>query len=282
MRQKPQQGQPLSPLQHGIPAHVQHQVNIYLPGTPIKGYTNNAGSRMFLGIVLIIIGGIFIVGGLLLFLTLFSTGFSSLVLSGVAAVVTGLALFVNYGVVLIRRARRNRGAQVYLCTDGLLLIKNRGVEAIHWHQIIEIWQAFAVFSSYGRKSYMLNQFTLHRSDGAVLIVDAAFRGFSELVAEVERKVVSCLLPGALAAYHAGNAVSFGPISVHSQGISLNPEQRTLSWQELDKVKIATGLISFKGHSPLPLATVPTAQVPNACVFAALVSTVTDGQKLQSA
>jgi len=269
--------------QQFIPCEVQQLVNTYRLGTPIKEYKNKTGSLMFWGIIFIFLGVIFINFGLLLFLTLFSTGFSSLVIAGVALVVTGLAFFVNYGASLIRRAWRNRGAQVYLCTGGLLLIKDRGAEAMRWDQIAEIWRAFSEFYSYGRKYYVLRQFLLRRADGTVLTLDNAFRGFKEIGAAVEQQLVSRLLPGALAAYHAGQAVSFGPISVYAQGVSMNNGQRILSWNELDRVQIAQGVISFKKKGSIQaLATVPIARLPNACVFAALVSAVTNGQKLQLA
>jgi uncharacterized membrane protein len=287
MLQDPFQGQ-MQPVQgQVIPFDVHQLLSVYRLGTPKKEYTNNTGSKMLLGVLFIITGIIFTISGLLLLLLLFSPGASSavlVILAGTVSLVgTGLALFVNYGVSLIRRAQRNRGATVYLCTDGLLLIRGGGAEALRWDQIAEVWKVFTVITyNYGQKAYVLRQFLLRRSDGTTLVLDNAFYGFEEMGAEVEQQVVGRLLPGALAAYYAGHAVPFGPISVHSQGVSVNSGQKAFSWNELDKVRIADGVIYFKGPSLLPLATVPIAQIPNTSVFAALVSAVTNGQKLQPA
>ncbi|HLH62135.1 MAG TPA: DUF6585 family protein [Ktedonobacteraceae bacterium] len=120
---------------------------------------------------------------------------------------------------------------------------------------------------------------------SVLVLDNVFSRFKEIGAAVEQQVVSRFLPSVLAAYHKGNSVSFGPISAHWQGlsVSVNKEQKMLIWDELDKVKIVEGVIIFKKKGSLgAMAAVPMAQVPNACLFAALVDAVTNGQKLQLA
>ncbi|HLI05305.1 MAG TPA: DUF6585 family protein [Ktedonobacteraceae bacterium] len=283
MQQETQQGQVQTIQQQAISFDVYQLVNAYRLGTLIKEYKNNTGSKMVLGIVYIISGIICILIGLLLLLVVISSGLISLLFAAIPLVLTGLAFFLNYGRSLVRRARRNRGAGVYLCTDGLLCTKESGVDAIRWDQIAEIWQTFTEISYYGRKYYMLRQFLLRRPDGTVLVLDAVFRSFKEIGAAVEQQVVSRFLPGVLAAYHAGNTVSFGPISVHLQGmnVSVNNGQKMLTWDELDRVKIAEGIISIKKKgSLLAMTTVPMAQVPNVCLFAALVNAVTNGQKLQ--
>lgn len=285
MQQETQQGQVQAIQQQAISFDGYQLVNAYRLGTLIKEYKNNTGSKMVLGIVYIIAGIVCIISGLLLFLLIFSTSLIAWALAGVSLIVTGLAFFLNYGRSLVRRARCNRGARVYLCTEGLLSMKEGSVDVIRWDQLAEIWQAFTEFSSYGRKYYVLRQFLLRRSDGTVLVLDDVFRSFKEIGAAVEQRVVSRFLPGVLAAYHAGNTVSFGPICVHLQSVSVsvNNGQKMLTWDELDKVKIVEGVISFKKKGSLvAVAAVPMAQVPNVCLFAALVNAVTNGQKLQLA
>ena len=165
---KRSRGQLQTMQQQNLPFDVYQQVNAYRLGTLIKEYKNNTGSKMVLGIVCIISGIICILVGLLLLLVLISSGLIALLFAAIPLVLTGLAFFLNYGRSLVRRARRNRGAGVYLCTDGLLSIKESGVDAIRWDQIAEIWKTFTEISSSGRKYYMVCQFVLRRPDGTVL------------------------------------------------------------------------------------------------------------------
>ena len=259
-------------------------------GTVIQEYKSNTGSKMFWGIVLIAIGIILTALGLLLLPLLLSTGSVSAVLAVIALVVTlvvtGLAFFTKHGLAVTRRARRNRGAAVYLCTDGLLHIKNGGVEVIRWDQIAQVWRGYTVIlANYGQKAYMLRQFLLRRPDGITLILDNAFHRFKAMGAQIEQQVVSRLLPGALTACKTGYAVSFGPIAVQQQGVHIEPRKDLLCWQEIDRVRIAAGLIAFRKKGP-PLVTsvladVPLAKVPNACVLAALIEQLAPGRVIYS-
>ncbi|GAC1348491.1 MAG: hypothetical protein NVSMB27_16440 [Ktedonobacteraceae bacterium] len=248
-------------------------------GTVMQEYKSNTGSKMFWGIVLVTIGVILTVLGVLLLLVLFTTGFGSAVFAGIALVVTlvvtGLAFFINHGIAVIRRARRNRGAAVYLCADGLLHSKNGGVEVIRWDQIAQVWRVYTVvLANYGQKAYMLSQFLLRRPDGTALLLDNAFHRFKEMGAQIEQQVVNRLLPGALTACRSGYAVAFGPIAVQQQGVSVEPRKDLFSWNEIDKVRVAAGLITFRKKGPplvtSILATVPLGKVPNAGVLAALI------------
>src|SRR5690349_5056771 len=90
--------------QPGLAADAYALAQTYQVGTPVTEYKNNTATKTVLGITLSILGGLFLLFGLL---TLFAAGVSFF--TKIVLILISLSLLA-YGISQIRTARRNRGA----------------------------------------------------------------------------------------------------------------------------------------------------------------------------
>lgn len=240
----------------------------YQMGTVLREYKNTARTTMVLGIVLTVLGGASILGSLVLFL------YKGLLRGESYLLFLGLAL-LGYGISRMRAAGRNRGARVYLCTDGVMRVKAGEVEAIGWDHFTAVQKIFTSVQGIST----LNQYILYQTGKMPLVLDKTFDGFGELGAEIEREVTRHLLPGAIAAYEAGQAVSFGPVSATFQGLSVQEGRKTLPWEELGEVYVDKGFTTIKKRGALlTWEKLSVSQMLNLCVFIPLVKHIQEGSK----
>ena len=244
-------------------------------GTVVKEYKSKTLMKSILGVSLNSLGGIFILGGV---------GLAALVHT-LDSIRTGLFLAalglvaLSYGLYLTRTASRNKRAQIYVGTDGLLRIKGDQAEAIHWDQVAGVQQMFVQ----SRSNYFLRAYLLLRRDGSVLAIERSYQDFKELGKAIEEEVTRRLLPEALATYNTGGLVSFGAIQVSLQGISVQKQNgpKTLAWNEFNGYKVYDGRVKIKKRDArLVWETLLIPQVPNLCVLLALTQYITGGQTPQ--
>ncbi|SRR6266487_5212358 len=261
--------------QPGLAADTSTLAQTYQIGTPVTEYKNNTVTKTVLGITLSILGGLFVLFGLLTLFVARGSFFAKIVL-----ILLGLSLLA-YGISQIRTARRNRGARLYLCSDGVMRVQDGQGQAIRWDQISSIQKTFAEFSTRGQKSYLLKDYTLLRPDGTQLVLDNSFGKFKECGAAMEQQVTTRLLPGALAAFQSGQLLPFGPLGVSAQGVSVQNGQKVLSWGELKQIQVRNGELKVKKERAfLDWEIIPTSGMPNLCVLVALLNSITNGQKIK--
>lgn len=107
-----------------------------------------------------------------------------------------------------------------------------------------------------------------------MTLDDPFGDLEELGKAIEQHVTACLLPVALATYHAGSPIDFGWISVSQKGIRVGGSHKTLAWSALGSVQVSDGELRLESEDDDE--TINTADgVPNICVFEALVKIVKD-------
>ncbi len=243
-------------------------------GTVVKVYTSSALKKSLLGISLSVLGGAFILAGVA---AAALTHTLSSIRVGIYAVIFGLA-FLGFGLSQIRAASRNKRAQIHLGTDGLI-VKGNQAEAIRWDQLAAVQKIFTQLQN----NYFLRAYVLYRLDGSALALEKSYRDFKELGKAIEEEVTRRLLPGAIAAYDAGNPVSFGAIQVSLQGISVQQQKgpKTLAWDDFERIKVYDGRVRIKKRNArLTWETLLIPQVPNLCVLLALTEYITGGQTPQ--
>jgi hypothetical protein len=201
--------------------------------------------------------------------------------------VLGFLMFL-VGILLLFSGLRKRGMRIYLCTNGLMRLQDGRAETIRWDQITEVCKTFTVESSTTTSSfetatiqtYNLDRYVLRQADGQEMTLDDPFGDLEEFGKAIEQHVTECLLPVALATYHAGSPIDFGWISVSQKGISAGGSQKTLAWSTLVSVQVSKGellLESADGDE-----TIYTNGVPNICVFEALVWQIVEDENLNIA
>jgi hypothetical protein len=272
-----------------LPATIMELASTHQVGTPVMHYPFGMAGTIFRGIVFALLG---IVLMLLIFfgLSIVSVGFF----------IIGLGFFL-YAIWRVLQAWSLRGNSIYFCTDGLLRVESnhqgKKVEAVRWDQVTELrkpyrpafWAAIlslvTIFSSRDRSSpystiYVLDELVIQRADGTTISIDKGFRKFKRLVKAIEQEMTNRLLPPTLAAYRAAQPIQFGEISVDLRGITL--KNAAISWPELKRVTPSGGVLYIRwkqqGHMFARTEKIEIANIPNTCVFLALVSSILGGQK----
>jgi hypothetical protein len=252
-----------------VPANITQFITTYQLGVPLAEYKSRPIRTILWGITLIIVG-------LLLMLALFA-GIS---LTSILLFLFGLGLLAT-GIYRITVASKNRGTRIYVCSGGLMRIAGDTSEAMRWDQATTLWEVYSGHSYRGNSSYYLEEYKLLATDGNELAIPKVFSNFKQLGTDIKQQIINHLLPGVLAAFNAGQQIHFGEISVGPHGITFDNGQKTIPWNELGVVNLAGGVVMVKKHGHLLVEkNIPITNIPNACVFKALVDAVKSGQQPQ--
>jgi hypothetical protein len=160
-----------------------------------------------------------------------------------------------------------QNTEFYLCTNGLMIIRGTHVQALRWEQIQAVQRNMT--SDLLRYSYIL-----YPDEGKPVTLDNSLVGpeLKELGKAIEREVSQRLLPKSIAAYEAGQTLNFGPINVTRQGLTLENEQQSLSWESFACLEFFNGyLLTIKeGKTASAWHKIEIATMLNFCVFLPLV------------
>lgn len=121
--------------------------------------------------------------------------------------------------------------RLYICTEGLLKIYKKKIEAIRWDAVKE----FDLAQNYVSK--------LVKQDGSTFIFPSLLISGNKTASTlITDEIAHYLLPAALASYERGEKVSFGDLAVDQDGISRPGE--VVHWQELGDVALENGKLSL--------------------------------------
>jgi len=163
-----------------------------------------------------------------------------------------------------------------------------------WDEVTHVWQAVTRHSANGSPTYTDYRYTLRladgrsrdfrgtlparsaRASGAVLL--APTPGITtpitieQLGRLLETGVTRAQLPKAIERFNAGQAVSFGPLSVGPSGIAAGDQ--LLPWSEIQEVQTRKGMVSVKRSGRwLAWKRVQVSQIPNYFIFDTLVRAI---------
>jgi len=163
-----------------------------------------------------------------------------------------------------------------------------------WDEVTHVWQAVTRHSANGSPTYTDYRYTLRladgrsrdfrgtlparsaRASGAVLL--APTPGITtpitieQLGRLLETGVTRAQLPKAIERFNAGQAVSFGPLSVGPSGIAAGDQ--LLPWSEIQEVQTRKGMVSVKRSGKwLAWKRAQVSQIPNYFIFDTLVRAI---------
>jgi hypothetical protein len=155
--------------------------------------------------------------------------------------------------------------RVYTFTEGLIRAKGKALDVIRYDQVAQVF-FISRKGSYGTVSYTL---TLVRSDGARFKISNTIQYINTLGSTVQSEVVRRHMPQALQAFKAGNTLSFGPLTVNTQGIGNG--RGILPWNMVQPIILQRGFLIVKqiGQNS-NFARVKVTEVPNLPVFLGIV------------
>ncbi len=188
-------------------------------------------------------------------------------------IVIGICFF-GYGINRITVAINNivtntryQNPRGYLCSHGVMFIKGKQLQAMRWDRIRTVQEIFLTDTSNIPQQYILYP----PGDEEPLVLERVFTGFKLLVEKIEREVTRRLLPETIAAYKAGQTLSFGALNVTPRGLSLEEARKDLPWEQLGAIGENRGylIIQVKGT----LATwekIEVSTMLNLCVLLPLI------------
>lgn len=139
--------------------------------------------------------------------------------------------------------RRISQTQLYLCTEGLLLIYKKQEEAIRWDEVNAFYTTNGIVTRLVKED--TSSFTF-----PTLLMQGRDQSTNHLILEA---VIAHLLPAALARYESGDIVDFGDLKVTQNGI-FRPVT-LVSWENLEAVALKKERLSlryrdaWRAHTP---------------------------------
>jgi hypothetical protein len=216
----------------------------------------------------------------------------ALIVAGILAAIVGIGLlamlwfipnegFVILGLLLLARGPalvlyvwKYRRLQAIAGSAGIALIENDVVSSCRWQEIDAVQESLvtgeakAVLAASARDENHVFRVTCR--DGKVLVFRSFLDDLPWLGQIIQHETLPYLLPPAVAALEAGDALDFGPLCIDAEGLRSAPEKR-LAWGELEDAEIANGLLVVKQVGKWRAwFKMPIGQVPNAHVLLALV------------
>lgn len=212
-----------------------------------------------LAVIGVVIG--FIIMDLILATVIFNSGYIAPILYILPIV---MIVYVPFGI-----AQSN--LRVYTFINGLVRAKGGQVDVVRWDQVEAVWQN--IFRMYATTNHT---YTVRRGDGATFKFSSVLRKIAHLGQTVQQAVTRVLLPRAIAAYNAGNAIPFGTLSVSVQGITHARE--TLVWNQVQGVEVKRGYVLVKkAGKSRTWVRLRVSTIPNFFVFMGLVNYARTGQ-----
>ena len=140
----------------------------------------------------------------------------------------GIQLLPNWGTPLARAAVRYQDGLAYRT------YKDKEIHTLRWEEVAAI-----VTNNYYRRNYTQCEYTLVRPSGEKLILDDSLKSVQRLAAYIAKPVYERLGPLLAQRYQAGEALTFGPVTVgRTSGLTLGGTP--YAWDAIQDVKVENG------------------------------------------
>jgi hypothetical protein len=249
-----------SPQVAQIPPEIYQTAGTYQLGNVVAEHGLSSGATVgpvIVGIFLGVLGGVFI--------------FNSLNTENSSGAGVGIGLFfVVVGILLIGASARNRqgNAHVYACERGLIYTKsNTSPQPMRWESLL-VWRAVTKHYRNGIYTGTSYSYTLQRDDGYKIVLSNNIKGIADLGKYISDRVTAARFPAYLQAYNAGQALSFGQLTISTQGVGNGRE--LLPWNDVNDIDVQSGFIKVKRAGGwFSWKTVAASAIPNLFIFLAL-------------
>jgi hypothetical protein len=243
-----------------LPLEMQNLASMYQLGAPLAEYRGGFTGRA----IGAIIGGVILVG--IFGVAWVAEASSDPASSVIFAIFTLLSLaFLAWAIISPLQSSNWR---VYVFNQGFVFLKGGQPDIFRWAEIRAIWQQITAYYRYGFRTRTTHKYTIERADGHRIVLNDRIKNVAELGNGLSRQISEFMLPHMIAAYNAGNVITFGPLSVSKQGVSNGREM--LPWPSIKEIGVNRGYVSVRKEGKwLNWSTVAVANIPNFAVFMAL-------------
>ena len=163
---------------------------------------------------------------------------------------------------------------------GLYFRNRKGEWAVPWAMIDGVYQKVLRVYRGDEEIDVRDVYTIDLRDGTRLEVDFHFEAIDAFGAMIAHQLDVLLLPALQQAFRAGQALSFGPVTIDRSGVHTGG--KSLSWGEVEAFSWRRGILSSeraflqikRTGGLLAWAKVPIEQIKNYSILMALASEVT--------
>jgi hypothetical protein len=143
----------------------------------------------------------------------------------------GISLFPHFG--------PPRPNVLVLYRDGLAFHTGKDLHTWRWEEVAVIVSNSSMHSGEHTGVWTAYEYTLTKSSGEKVILDNGVKEIEDAIKPIKQAVFGRLLPPLAQAYGAGQAVTFGLVTIHKQnGVQL--DGKTYAWNAILDIKVERG------------------------------------------
>lgn len=147
----------------------------------------------------------------------------------------------DQGISLIPHFGPPRPSVLVIYRDGLAFHTGKDLHTWRWDEVAVVLSNSSMHDS-EHHVWTTHEYTLTKSSGEKVILDDGVKGIEDAIEPIKQAVFARLLPPLAQAYGAGQAVTFGPVTIHKQnGIQL--DGKLYAWSAILDIKVDRGRIS---------------------------------------
>lgn len=253
-------GQPGQYYSPQFPLEIQNLASTYQLGAPMAEYRGGFSGRDIGNIILISIITI-IYGVVWIGVAADNADFSEIGLIVFLICLAGLAWTIINPIIGI-------SWRVYIFNQGFVVSKGGQPDILRWTEIRAMWQQITRRYYKGIYRGTTHKYTIERADGRRIILNDKFKKVEALGDALSQQITNTMWPHVLAAYNAGNTITFGRLSVSQQGVSNGRE--FLPWPSIKEIDVRRGYVSVRKEGKwFDWSHVAVSEIPNYYVFKAL-------------
>jgi hypothetical protein len=159
-----------------------------------------------------------------------------------------------------------REQRVFVYQDGLVY-EARKAEAIRWSQMERIWKDVR----FDRRMRKRCSYVVRRNDRAFFVFKSDLRDGEKLGIRLEEEITRRLLPRAIAAFEAGDAVLFDEVALSKRWLRVRQGSKKLAWRDVAGLRNDDKTLEInKKGTPTAWATLNVAAIPNVGVLSGLI------------
>ena len=165
-----------------------------------------------------------------------------------------------------------RSWQVYVFSDGFVFTRGSKLDALRWEQINSMLMSVTRRYMNGIYTGTQHKYTIRGIDGREFVLNDRITNVGQLGDSISAMVTRTRLPEVVAAYKAGETITFGPFSVNQQGASNGKE--LIPWEQIKEFRVNNGIVTVRKEGKwLNWSSAPVSTIPNFFLFIALVEAI---------
>ena len=143
----------------------------------------------------------------------------------------GVRLFPNFG------PPHPNGLVVY--RDGFAFRAGKDMHTWRWEEVTVIQSNLYRNSTGHGRGYIEHEYTLTKNSGDKVILDSGIKNVEGALEPIKHNVFAQLLPPLAQAYQSGQAVTFGPVTIHKQN-GIQMDGKPYAWETILEIKVHLG------------------------------------------